>query len=620
MTTPPTVARRPYTARRQKPQYDAGSMYQELMNVQQAIPVARVRTALADDSVQATDDAIAADATAGAVTITLPPANQLTYLRVTIYRQDATTNAVTISGSFAVGSSVSLGFAGDFVVLQSDGVVWHIVGRAFPAAWAVQPGEVGVVLPYYPPFDLQRYGASPSASAATNRAAIQNALDSAHALGGGIVTASVLGFYQIDDTLVWPSGVGADFGWGAAIDGATEYYGAWLSWYGATNKPMISLFDKEYVHIEGLGLDGRLIARSCFLIDSDNAPAAHNFVIERCALWNAERWIEWGTSGATARQSDQVNYRHCDFYNATVVGIPINSQNASQESLFENCHFLMPLANAIHMFEAIFSPYQIEINRCTFGAVAGWTGACFRLETGATSGGQNLILKNNGIELGGSGYLLSVPVGANERNGGMISLEDNSISGAKIQVDADRYISSKRNQYLTSNPTFTSASRILSEQDVFTSGAWTLSGGAQVITLDRLTLAMVLKSLTVTDLTSTGTIATPFAAGVSGPFALDVSGGSAGPGVAIANNGTLDIQHFSGPFTVNETTATGIVGTFLAAASAVLAGPADSGFSVISGNAGTINVFRPVGSTVRIENKTGVTVTVTVMMFRTRAA
>lgn len=118
----PTIARRPYGARRQKAQYDAGALFTELLNIQQAIPVAKVRTVVGAAIVQATDDTIAADAAGGAFAVTLPPADQLQFLKVTIKRINSGANAVTVSGTIDGGSSVSLSAQWKAVTLQSNGV------------------------------------------------------------------------------------------------------------------------------------------------------------------------------------------------------------------------------------------------------------------------------------------------------------------------------------------------------------------------------------------------------------------------------------------------------------------------------------------------------------------
>lgn len=117
-----TIARRPYAARRQKADFDAGALFQELLNIQQAIPVAKVRIVVAATVVQATDDTIAADATAGAFPVILPSADQLQFLKVTIKRINSGANAVTISGTIDGGSSFSLAAQWKAITLQSNGI------------------------------------------------------------------------------------------------------------------------------------------------------------------------------------------------------------------------------------------------------------------------------------------------------------------------------------------------------------------------------------------------------------------------------------------------------------------------------------------------------------------
>lgn len=74
------------------------------------------------------DELVLVDATAGAVTITLPPAAQSRGQRVVVKKTDASGNAVTVDGSGAEtidgAATAALAAQYDSVDIQSDGTSW----------------------------------------------------------------------------------------------------------------------------------------------------------------------------------------------------------------------------------------------------------------------------------------------------------------------------------------------------------------------------------------------------------------------------------------------------------------------------------------------------------------
>lgn len=120
-------ALQPYNKRASPPSAIKHFLDGELANIERAIPRPTVRSITASDAVSASDDLILADATGGAITVTLGPADRLQFLRVTVKRLNAGANAVTVSGTIDGGASFSLASQYKAVTLQSSGVQWYIL-------------------------------------------------------------------------------------------------------------------------------------------------------------------------------------------------------------------------------------------------------------------------------------------------------------------------------------------------------------------------------------------------------------------------------------------------------------------------------------------------------------
>jgi hypothetical protein len=99
----------------------------------QAVNTGRVasRTATASTSAVMGDYLILADATAGAVTVTLPPVGESIGALIVVKKSDASANAVTVdaNGSETIdgATTVALTAQYDAVTVVSNGVEWWIV-------------------------------------------------------------------------------------------------------------------------------------------------------------------------------------------------------------------------------------------------------------------------------------------------------------------------------------------------------------------------------------------------------------------------------------------------------------------------------------------------------------
>jgi hypothetical protein len=124
----PIAAHPPYAKRQPPPGYHASYFAQEFGNVQRALLVATVRSVTADTTVSATDDTVLADATSDPISVTLPAADQVLGLKVTIKRMNSGANAVTIVGTVDGTASPTLAAQYDAMTVQSTGSAWILLG------------------------------------------------------------------------------------------------------------------------------------------------------------------------------------------------------------------------------------------------------------------------------------------------------------------------------------------------------------------------------------------------------------------------------------------------------------------------------------------------------------
>lgn len=122
-------ARRPFKRLPSPQQYNAGKLDQQLKNVEQAMPPQHVRTIVADDDATTRDQTIAVDATAGAVTVTLPAADQVAAFIVTVVKIDASAHVVTIGATSSGVTNPTLTAQYDSITVQSIGTEYLTVAR-----------------------------------------------------------------------------------------------------------------------------------------------------------------------------------------------------------------------------------------------------------------------------------------------------------------------------------------------------------------------------------------------------------------------------------------------------------------------------------------------------------
>jgi hypothetical protein len=132
-TLPPgatVYAKRPLPA---TPEQLSGFLSRELGIVERAIRDRRLRLqreTTASLTLGAQDEIVYADATGGAITITLPDARRFWGYEYTIKRLNAGANLVTIDGDGALidgGATFPIGTQYEAITVSSDGEAWWIV-------------------------------------------------------------------------------------------------------------------------------------------------------------------------------------------------------------------------------------------------------------------------------------------------------------------------------------------------------------------------------------------------------------------------------------------------------------------------------------------------------------
>jgi hypothetical protein len=108
------------------------SLNQRFRRLYHAVNFFNVLTITASAMAGVDDDVVLGDATAGAVTVTLPTAVGIRGRRYTIKKIDAGAHAVTIDGAGAEtidgAATVALGTQYHFRIIVSDGSNWIVIG------------------------------------------------------------------------------------------------------------------------------------------------------------------------------------------------------------------------------------------------------------------------------------------------------------------------------------------------------------------------------------------------------------------------------------------------------------------------------------------------------------
>ncbi len=122
------IAARPqYTPPGVPKAYDPIWLRVQLASIAQANKPTNGRTVVSATTIQATDDVIYADATAGPFTVTLLPAAQAQFLTVTIIKIDASANAVTIGGTLSGALNPTLATQYKSKTVNTNGIAWFTI-------------------------------------------------------------------------------------------------------------------------------------------------------------------------------------------------------------------------------------------------------------------------------------------------------------------------------------------------------------------------------------------------------------------------------------------------------------------------------------------------------------
>jgi len=172
--------------------------------------------------------------------------------------------------------------------------------------------------------------------------AIQQAIDTAHAAGGGTVLFPA-GLFNISGSItaksyVKLSGVyGEDDTFGVVgHKGGTE-----LRWNGgASTLPLLRVFSTRLFELDGIHLDGAGFNTTGILLDSDNNPSGSQNEFRRFSIRRCLTGVQWGTSGISggAYANDGTRFSTFTIWSQVVgsKGFVVNSGNAGQMSVIES--------------------------------------------------------------------------------------------------------------------------------------------------------------------------------------------------------------------------------------------------------------------------------------------
>lgn len=125
------TARPTYTKREvpNDPKQLSGFLQVEFGNIQRAFLPTKSRSVLVSGRVQSTDTVIYADATAGAISLTLPSPDQVKDLVVTVKKIDNSGSSVTIVGTVDGITNPVLAAQYDTRTIGSDGLTYYLLGQ-----------------------------------------------------------------------------------------------------------------------------------------------------------------------------------------------------------------------------------------------------------------------------------------------------------------------------------------------------------------------------------------------------------------------------------------------------------------------------------------------------------
>lgn len=105
--------------------YRAGWIRPQLSEIARAIWQPTSRTVTGAVTVKGADCILLADATAGAFTVTFPPAVQMQFAYITVKKIDASANAVTLGATIDGAANPTLATQYKSKLVFSDGISWY---------------------------------------------------------------------------------------------------------------------------------------------------------------------------------------------------------------------------------------------------------------------------------------------------------------------------------------------------------------------------------------------------------------------------------------------------------------------------------------------------------------
>ncbi len=121
----PIIVRKPYSPPQSPKVYDGQWLRTQLALLAQAIAPALTRTVKGNTTLAATDDTILCDTSGGDITVTLLPASQAQFLKVSV--KNIGTGVVTLSGMIDGMGDPTLSTQYATYTFQSDGIAWYLL-------------------------------------------------------------------------------------------------------------------------------------------------------------------------------------------------------------------------------------------------------------------------------------------------------------------------------------------------------------------------------------------------------------------------------------------------------------------------------------------------------------
>lgn len=126
MSIVPVAVRRAFKLGYVPEDYRAGWLRTQLSYIARAIwqPVSRAVTGAT--TVEADDELLLVDCTAGGVTVTFPPAIQMQFAQITVKKVDSGANVITLAGTVDGVVNMTIPYPMMSLTIQSDGTAWWI--------------------------------------------------------------------------------------------------------------------------------------------------------------------------------------------------------------------------------------------------------------------------------------------------------------------------------------------------------------------------------------------------------------------------------------------------------------------------------------------------------------